>query len=314
MPGADPARLTFHSGSCCRCGGAGPLVEVSEFGKAVCEDCYPEFWRRRVEATVRRFRMIPRAARVAVAVSGGGDSGALLHALGLMRRRLNFGLIALHLDQGMGEYTARCLEVVRAQAEMAAVELRVGRVQDFGVRVEEVGAWPVCAVCGAVRRAVLPVLAREYGVAVVCTGHTLDDHLMFMLKNILSGHPASPPPVQPAIHGYPAKVKPLIQIPDVAAKAYARLCQIPVVADPCPHFDPATHRLKEVFELLERNAPMGKQQFWQVMRKLMPRDAATRPEAPCPRCGELTSLGTCPLCRLRALQSTPPAPPPDQLL
>lgn len=310
MAGTAPARLTFHSGSCCRCGAEGPLIEISEFGKAVCERCYPEFWRRRVEATVRRFRMIPRASRVAVAVSGGGDSGALLHALGLTRQRLNFSLVALHLDQGMGDYSARCLEVVQAQAAMAAVELRVGEVADFGVRVEAAGAWPICAVCGAVRRAALPVLAREHGVAVVCTGHTLDDHLMFMLKNILSGHPASPPPVQPAIHGYPAKVKPLIQIPDNAAKAYARLCNIPVVEEPCPHFDAETHRLKEVFDLLERHAPMGKQQFWQVMRKLMPRGETARPESPCARCGELTSMGVCPLCRLRGLQASPAADQP----
>jgi tRNA-5-methyluridine54 2-sulfurtransferase len=296
----------YHGGSCCRCGAAGPLVEISEFGKAVCEGCYPEFWRRRVEATIRRFRMIPRAARVAVAVSGGGDSGALLHALGLMRRRLNFSVLALHLDQGMGEYTEQCLATCREQAALAGVELHVGRVADFGVRVEAVQTWPVCAVCGAVRRAILPVLARERGVGVVCTGHTLDDHLMFMLKNILSGHPASPPPVQPAIHGYPSKAKPLIQIPDVAAKTYARLCGIPAMADPCPWFDPSTHRLKGVFELLEQCAPMGKQQFWQVMRKLMPRDGGTRGEAPCRVCGELTSLGTCPLCRLRGLQAAPP--------
>lgn len=306
MPGSDhdAGRLAFHDGACCRCAATADLLRFSELGKAVCPACYPQLLRGRIEATVRRFRMIPRRARVAVAVSGGGDSGALLHALAHLRGRLNFVLNAVHVDMGLGQYSEQSLAVCQEQARMTGVELVVDRVADYGVRVEALRDWPVCAVCGAVRRSILPRLARRIGADVICTGHTLDDQLQFMLKNILAGRPASPPPLRPATQGWPAKAKPLIQIPDRATQAYVRLVGLPVVQIPCPHFAPQSHRLKEVFALLEELAPMGKLQLWHTLRRVMAPDAAEYEQGACEQCGEPTSMGLCPLCRLRAAQAT----------
>jgi tRNA(Ile)-lysidine synthase TilS/MesJ len=47
---------------------------------------------------VRRYRMIPKGAKAAVALSGGKDSGGLLHILGALRGRLNYTLTAVHVD------------------------------------------------------------------------------------------------------------------------------------------------------------------------------------------------------------------------
>lgn len=301
---ANPRPLTFHDGDCCKCGAADGLIRISEFGKALCPDCYPEFVRSRIEGTVRRFRMIPQRARVAVAVSGGADSGALLHALAATRGRLNFFATAVHIDMGLGEYSAASLEACRAQARAAGITLEVDRVAAWGVEVVPVRGRPMCAVCGAVRRALLPRLARRVGADVIATGHTLDDQLQFMLKNILSGRVAGPPPTLAATEGRPAKVKPLIQIPDAATTEYARIVGIPTVAGECPHFVPDTHRFKEVFATLERHAPMGKLQFWATLRRV---SEATEEqdggrERPCPGCGEPTWMPICPICRLRAEQ------------
>ncbi len=295
--------LTYHDGSCCRCKATADLVRISEFGKALCPHCYPGFVQRRVELTVRRFRMIPRRSHVAVALSGGTDSGALLHILREATRRLNFRLTALHVDMGLGDYSACSLAVSREQAERAHVTLEVDAVTRHGVQVAPLEGRPVCAVCGAVRRCLLPRLARRVGADVLCTGHTLDDQLQFMLKNILSGHLSCPAPVLPGTAGWPTKVKPLIMIPEVGTKTYARLLGIPTVADPCPHFDPASHRFKAVFDLLEQEAPLGKLQFWSILRQAMrgrPEDEVA--EHPCPRCGEPTHMTLCPLCRLREAQ------------
>lgn len=301
----EAVHLSLHSGSCVRCGTTEDLIAVSEFGKALCARCYPGFLRHRIEATIRRFRMVPHGGHAVLAVSGGADSGTLLDALGYLRRRLNFTLTALHLDMGMGEYSAGCVEVVREQARKACVSLQVNSVREFGVTVTPVREWPICSVCGAVRRALLPRIARSLRADVLCTGHTLDDQLQYMLKNVISGHPTCPPPVHKPTLGYPAKAKPLIQIPDAATKIYAQLMGIPLMEDPCPLFVPETHRFKEVFDLLEKAAPMGKLQYWQVLRKVMePRgDDEDGAEHPCPVCGELTWMPKCPLCRLKEEQA-----------
>lgn len=295
--------LTFHNGTCCKCGAAEDLIRISEFGKAVCRDCYPEFVRRRIELTVRRFRMIPRRTRVAVAVSGGADSGSLLHALARTRGRLSFFVTAIHIDMGLGDYSSASREVCEAQAGEVGVPLAIDAVRDHGIEVAPIKGWPTCAVCGAVRRALLPRLARRVGADVIATGHTLDDQLQFMLKNILSGRLAGPAPVLHGTPGWPAKVKPLIQIPDVATETYAEVVGLPTMQEPCPLFEPDTHRFKEVFDILERHAPMGKFRFWSTLRGVMEAvDEEAGEEHPCPVCGEPTRMPVCPICRLRAAQ------------
>jgi tRNA(Ile)-lysidine synthase TilS/MesJ len=294
--------LAILDGACVRCGTTENLVRISEFGKAVCEGCFPEFLRRRIEATVRRYRMIPRRAHAVVAVSGGKDSGALLLALAHTRNRLNFTLTAIHLDMGLGEYSEASLAAAQAQASTACVELAVERVQDYGVEVAPIRDWPLCAVCGAVRRALLPKMAVRLRADVLCTGHTLDDQLQYILKNTLSGRPASPPPVLAPRLGFPRKSKPLIETPDIATATYVRLTGLPVVENSCPAFDPTSHRLKEVFDLMERLAPMSKLQYWRTMRKVLEPDEEAGEERPCNVCGEPTWFVTCPLCRLRAEQ------------
>ena len=83
--------MIFHDDDCTRCGATEDLIRISELGRALCPRCFPEFLRGRVEGTVRRFRMIPKRAHVAVAVSAGSDSACLLHILAATRARLNFG-------------------------------------------------------------------------------------------------------------------------------------------------------------------------------------------------------------------------------
>src|SRR5882672_9849037 len=54
-----------------------------------------------VRASVREHALIARGSTVLVAVSGGPDSMALLHVLGLLRRDLAFGLFAHGVDHGL---------------------------------------------------------------------------------------------------------------------------------------------------------------------------------------------------------------------
>lgn len=305
-----PRAMIFHDDDCTRCGATDDLIRISELGRALCPDCFPEFLRGRVEGTVRRFRMIPKRAHVAVAVSGGSDSACLLHILAATRARLNFRLSAIHVHMGLGEYSDRCLETVRDQCLRSHVSLELERVENHGVRVEPIAGWPVCAVCGAVRRALMPRVALRIGADVLATGHTLDDQLQYMLRNILSGRPTSPAPVLQPTGFAPRKVKPLIQVPDTASEQYVRLAGLPTTEESCPLFLPDSHRFKEVFDLLEQRAPMGKMIFWQVLRKVM-KPGADEDETchACPVCGEPTTMHACPICRLKEAQDRHDAEP-----
>jgi tRNA(Ile)-lysidine synthase TilS/MesJ len=218
-----------------------------------------------------------------------------------MRHDLGLRIAGLHIDMGLGEYSAASLAVVQELTGTLGVPLVLERVADHGVEIASAGNFPMCSVCGAVRRALLDRVGLREGWAAVATGHTLDDRLQQMLKRLLTGRLDAPRPVLPGDEFHPRKVKPLSFIPDRAIEAYARLVGVPVVAGQCSRFDPQSHRLKQVFELLEELAPSGKLQLIHTLQKAMRQPSPGGPETPCPGCGNPTASGICPLCRLKEL-------------
>lgn len=293
-------KMSFHDGSCFRCKDAtGPLYRFTEFGKAICAGCYPDFFRRRVCATMRRSEMIRKNDLIAVALSGGKDSAALLHTLWTERWRINLRVIGLHVDMGLGEYSDHGRAVVEELTGQLGVPLVVERVADHGVQIQPAGNFEMCSVCGAVRRALLDRVGLRERVDAVATGHTLDDWLQQMLKRLLTGRLDAPKPVLPGDEFHPPKIKPLCLTPDQASEAYVQCLNLPIVSEKCPQFDPQSHRLKQVFELLEKLAPSGKQQLVNSLRKAMKAAPPGGPDRPCPECGQPTGTDVCPLCRLR---------------
>ncbi|HOP80219.1 MAG TPA: ATP-binding protein, partial [Armatimonadota bacterium] len=55
----------------------------------------------KVRQTIQESQMLPIPAKVVVAVSGGADSVALLHALWVLRNELYLSLIVAHLNHGL---------------------------------------------------------------------------------------------------------------------------------------------------------------------------------------------------------------------
>jgi tRNA(Ile)-lysidine synthase TilS/MesJ len=305
-----PDRQTIIEGTC-RCGRTERLYHFTEMGGPLCERCFPASIERRVGRMLRAHRMVPRRSKVAVALSGGKDSAALFDVLGKLRRgRMSFRLLALHVNMELGDYSQRCVAACEELARWVGVELVTAPVSDWGLRVEETGRWPVCAVCGGIRRPITAILARRAGADVLATGHTLDDQLVYALKDLLSGKPKAPKPVMPQGLVFPQKIKPLFHLPERAMAVYCDLEKLPTVDEDCPLFDPETHRFKRLFEAMESLAPMSKKQLLvSLSRFLKPAKKPEREEHACPVCGEPTYYNPCPLCRVRELQTGDPTPP-----
>ncbi|MBU0609876.1 MAG: hypothetical protein KKI08_18475, partial [Armatimonadetes bacterium] len=126
---------------------------------------------------------------------GRQGQAALLHALWSLRWRLNLHLSALHIHMGLGDYSDLSLAAVTELTDRLGVPLVVERVEDFGVRIQPVGTFALCSVCGAVRRALMDRAGLREGWEAVATGHTLDDWLQQMLKRLLTGRLDAPKPV-----------------------------------------------------------------------------------------------------------------------
>ncbi len=148
--------------------------------------------------------------------------------------------------------------------------LHLVRIRDLGLEVRRVKGWNPCAVCGAIKRALFNREARAAGAQVVATAHTLEDLLLFSLKNLLSRRYTFPRPVLPEQAGLLRKVKPLMFTPERLNAIYCRLREVDYYPDKCPFWIPHPHRLKEVFELLEEIVPSGKLQLLLSLQNAFP--------------------------------------------
>lgn len=287
-------------GRCRICGAHTEVLRLTEFNLKLCSPCYLRFFERRVRRTLEKHSMLEEGDRVVVAVSGGKDSTALLHALKRLGVVMGFDLVALHFHLNMGDFSDRNLQVVEEQCSRAGVDLRVVRIGDLGLRIQRVKGWHPCAVCGAVKRSLFNREARKLGADVVATAHTLEDILLFAFKNLLSRKYFLPPPVLPPGNGLVRKIKPLYYVPERLNLVYCRLRGLPVFEEKCPTWSPHGHALKEVFDHMEKVMPSSKLQLTLSLREILSSEdpAASGPKAPCLRCGEPSSQPLCAVCQL----------------
>jgi tRNA(Ile)-lysidine synthase len=145
-----------------------------------------ETFTARVGAAIRRQELIRPGERVVVAVSGGPDSLALLHALVILAPELSCGLHVAHLDHGLrGAAGADDAAFVAAQAARLGLECTLGRAQ-----VAERAERERLSVEDAARRerfAFLRRVAAERGAAKIALGHTRDDQAETFLLRLVRG-------------------------------------------------------------------------------------------------------------------------------
>lgn len=141
---------------------------------------------RVTEALERAFeeRLLPRSGCVLVAVSGGQDSVALLHAMiatAPSRLRIHVG----HVDHGIRPSSSADAEHVRRLAQQFNVPITVERF-DVPSLAEETGA-NLEAAARSVRYRLLADMAARLGAPGVITAHTADDRVETMILHLLRG-------------------------------------------------------------------------------------------------------------------------------
>jgi tRNA(Ile)-lysidine synthase len=155
-----------------------------------------------VERTIVGEGLLAKGETVVVAVSGGPDSMALLHVLGLLRGRLGFGLFAHGVDHGLRPEASAELDLARALAGARGIPFTVTKVEvgpggNLQARARE-------ARLLALRRA-----AERAGALHICMAHHLDDRAETVLIRILRGAPLPALAVLPLVSG--GLFRPLIE-------------------------------------------------------------------------------------------------------
>lgn len=161
-------------------------------------------------------RLLAGRARVLVAVSGGGDSVALLHLLARLAPKRRPELMVAHLDHGLRRGSAadrRFVERLGAALGLKVISARraVREARRKDESLEEASR--------RVRRAFLLEAAEEAGADAIATGHTQDDQAETILMRLARGAgPGSLSAMSPAGPG--PFVKPLLGLERAALRAW----------------------------------------------------------------------------------------------
>jgi tRNA 2-thiocytidine biosynthesis protein TtcA len=179
-----------------------------------------------------RFSMLRPGDRVAVGISGGKDSLALLHALVAYRGRTPapYELIAVTVEQG--KFTVP-IAPLRAHIEALGVPW-ILRKDAATLRLVHDVVPHGCDVCSRHRRRSLYGIAGDLGCSVLALGHTADDCAEALLRNVLfNGRIASLPPVADSRRGTMRLIRPLVYVTEDLTAAYVRARGVPTVGCVC---------------------------------------------------------------------------------
>jgi len=136
--------------------------------------------------------MIIPGNRVAVALSGGKDSTALL----LLLHRLlpaweDVRLIAITIDEGIAGYREETIQSAERLTSRLGIEHHC--ISFTGLFGDSLDAFltgresQACSICGIMRKKALVIGARQAGATKLATGHNLDDEAQSVLMNVFRG-------------------------------------------------------------------------------------------------------------------------------
>ena len=206
-----------------------------------------------VRRAVDDYKMIEDGDKIAVGVSGGKDSLALLSALSEMRRFYpkKYEVAAITIDMG---FPGSDFSPIEKFCQEINVEYKVIRTDIakiiFDVRKES----NPCSLCAKMRRGALHAAAQELSCNKVALGHHYDDAIeTFMMNLFFEGRLGCFSPVSYLSNRKLTLIRPLLYAQEKDVLYFTRRREMPVVTSLCPE-DHATERenMKNLLSELEK--------------------------------------------------------------
>ena len=207
-----------------------------------------------MRCAIDRYDMIQEGDRIAVGVSGGKDSVALLTGLSALRQfyPARFQLTAVTLGPCFGgaetDYSA-----IAMLCEELGVVYRLRRTQLGSILFETRQEKNPCSLCARMRRGILHDEAKAAGCNKIALGHHMDDAAETLMMNLLGGGMMECfAPVSYLSRKDLTMIRPLIFSREREISSIVERKQLPIVKSRCP-VDGTTRRqrIKELLDSLE---------------------------------------------------------------
>jgi uncharacterized protein (TIGR00269 family) len=307
------------SSKCTMCGRRDAVYMRPYSGEKLCTRCFCLSIESKVRATIAKYDMLHFDDRIAIGVSGGKDSMALLHILGKLEKSFpKAKLISITIDEGILGYRDEALEIAERGCQKLDIEHIVVSFKElFGNKLDELveelrqketseGRLTACAYCGVLRRRALNTVARSLGATKLATAHNLDDETQTMLLNILHGDPlriVRSKPVSPLTgSSFVCRIKPFCEVLEKETALYAYLKEMEFQSTPCPYASSALRNdARTILNRMEEKHPGLKYTVYRSAEKLwslMDNATGTESLSICRLCGEPAMNDVCQPCKM----------------
>jgi|SRR5208337_869020 len=265
---------------------------------------------QRVADTVSDRNLIVQGDTVAVGLSGGKDSTALMMILTkLLPSWENVRLVAVTVDEGISGYREETVRSADRLARTLGVEHRHVTFPDlFGDSLDAIlrgRESQACTICGILRKKALASAARDAGATKLATGHNLDDEAQSVLMNVLRGDlPRLVRDSSADSSGrFIPRIKPLRAVSEKEIATYLLLHEAWMDLPECPYARHALRReVRSILTSLEYHHPGTMLHLMESKGKIEKNcigAIATGPLHSCRECGDPCSGELCQLCQLK---------------
>lgn len=217
---------------------------------------------------INQFDLIQDGDKIAIGISGGKDSLALLYALAGLQKFLpqKFQIIAVTADLGFGEFD---LIEIKKLCEKLEVEYHVIKTDIAEILSQKIQKGTYCAMCAKLRKGAINNFAKENGCNKVAYAHHQDDMIeTMMLSLIYEGQFYCFGPKTYYKEADITVIRPLINIPEKNIIGFKNKYELPVIKNPCPH-DGITRReyIKNLVAQISRENPGAKTKMFNAILK-----------------------------------------------
>lgn len=221
-----------------------------------------------VRRAVEQYQMIEEGDRIAVGLSGGKDSTALLITLHELQRFYpkRFTLFAITVDTGFEGMDFAPLKALCAEMGVPYTIAPSGISKIvFDIRKES----NPCSLCARMRRGLLHDTAKELGCNKIALGHHFDDVVTTFMMNLFNeGRLGCFSPVTYLSIKQLYMIRPFIYADEGDIRYFVRSNNLPVVTSTCPE-DKHTDRekFKRMIDEMDRENKGLKHRIFTAMQK-----------------------------------------------
>ena len=220
-----------------------------------------------IKRTIQQYQMIEDGDKIAVGISGGKDSSALLYLLTAFQRKspIQFTIVPISLSLGFEGMDVSPLEAFVEQLgyKLHLQPTNIGEVV-FDIRKEK----NPCSLCANMRRGTLYDVAKSYGCNKVALGHHLDDAIETFFMNLFFGGKMGS--FQPKLYLDRTDItliRPLITIEEQDIIQFVAAKEIPIIENPCPaNKKTKREEMKQLILQLNKQYPDLKHKFLTAMK------------------------------------------------